>query len=278
MKSLRLFIAKDFYKGVVFDLIIFILGIGIVLYQFLLIPLDPSEYARYSTSVLYWMMGIVTAATALWTRNAFVILMRKDRTEAEDEADRRSVSKIMVLLLALPVIVYAIAIPWMVAGLFDDGGEDGGWPFPAFLPLLLFLTMLLGVICAGFVIFPIESTIRGVARAVRTRGREMGQLIIGAFGLVVLTFILVATTAIDLDNAGPLGSAQALLAIFGIPGGYEVTNEALLWVMRALFAVFIISLLIGRLTGFIKRPEKKNADSEQQSSAARTEESEKENG
>ncbi len=247
-KKLRdLFFTKDFYKGIVFELTLFVASIAAVVWSALRIPLHANGYDDQVGTAAFLMMGVVGVASALFVRSATIAAVKSRLPDGEvDEEQAARANKIIVLIFTLPVAAYLILLPWILGGAFND--ERMGTAASAFLLFLLAVLMmpLLGVLAAAFVIFPIEWSVRGVIRMIRTRGKEWVQLAIGLFGLVILGFIAAGSLAVHAYDTGQVGSIQAFLAIIGVPGRYDIKNETLLWVARGLFIVFVGTLLVGK--------------------------------
>lgn len=240
---------KDFHKGVIPDLIIAVIGIGVILWALLAVPFSADGYDDRAGFAVFTAMIAIGVATALFTRSLAVTMSRVKTKTKVDEAAATVMAKQLIVAGAFIVAAFLIQLPWIFAGAFNDDQTGTG---ATFFLLMLFDVIglpLLGILAAAFIIFPIESTIRGTIRLIRTRGKEKVQLIIGLFGLMILSLIASGVLAVDPDNSGPVGQGQIILALLGLPGGYEVINEPLLWLTRLLFVAFIGLLLIGRFIG-----------------------------
>lgn len=243
-KTLReILVTKQFAKGIVLDVVLFFVSIGAITWAALRIPMTTDGYDDRVSAAAFVMMGIVAIVSALFIRSITLLCFKQDRS---DNTSTERAIRVTALALLLPVIAYVILLPWVFAGVFND--EHMNTIGSAFLLFLIgvIIMPLLGSLIAAFVIWPIEMTIRGLVRSIRTRGKEWQQFAMGLFGLVVLAFITTGFLAVHTYDTGQGGSAQALLAILGIPGHYEVKSEAMLWVARGLFVLFVGTALVGK--------------------------------
>lgn len=106
--------------------------------------------------------------------------------------------------------------------------------------LFIYAGILCGALLWFFVVFPlIELMLALVALA---RGDRQGGGHFGAplFLLPLTAIILFGTLSLDGLLPGRMASGQIVLALLGIPGSYEVTWEAGLWIVRGLVVGVIL--------------------------------------
>lgn len=180
--------------------------------------------------------GLIVLLFAVYIR----IWWAQDRLEAKTR-----------LMWFLPAVVAAILAPSVLAA---DG--SGGNP-PVVDVLLLVLAAygaaLLGFLALIFVLAPLEMLGRGILRLVTGRPDGGWLLFGGALVGLVTIFGVVGAFALDDIPSGRAAMIPVLCALLGIPYGYTVESEVLLWVARGLALLLIAMLLAASHFGARRR-------------------------
>ncbi len=225
-----------------FDIIsVTVLTIVLIIITFLVFeaakPDAPNE-AVINTMLLFW--GAITLQSALMLRASFVRLSRDDRI-SEDDKDHPF--KGWRLTPFTPVIATVILIPAILAGVYD--GDDINTIGSLLLMFSMnFAALLLGALVAAFIIAPLEAIARGLIALARGDKTKNGYLYFGIFAAAITAFIVVGTMAVNPDSPYPIGMFEVALALLGIPGGYSVDSEGLLWLARVLILGILAVLFI----------------------------------
>jgi hypothetical protein len=151
------------------------------------------------------------------------------------------------VLGVLPVgIVAAFAVPVIRDPTYfiDD---DGPWML-IWIPIFVACGVLLGAVVWFFVVWPLVLLARVSIGIARGEG-GLGGLVMPLVLLAVPVIGVVGAMAIDADLYATRGFwFQALLALLGLPGSYEVIWEPGLWILRGLtLAVVLLLVLPGRV-------------------------------
>ena len=153
-----------------------------------------------------------------------------------------------------PIAAILVLTPWIVSGTFnaDDVNTIGAL---FFMLLIFYAAVLIGFLLVPFIFLPLELIATALYSLVVKRDTsKIGYLYVGGFIALITTFIFVMASATDLYYPGVAGGAAGIPALFGIPGAYDVKNEFLLWVGRAIAAVLIT---IGIVAYLYRKREKK---------------------
>ncbi|MGH7218420.1 MAG: hypothetical protein ACREGE_03220 [Candidatus Microsaccharimonas sp.] len=227
---------KSFIQGRVYDLVVCILAVAAVVGFGLTVPFGASDEVNRTTAFLFVAWGAIIVASALLTRHLYFATKHK-KTNTPDPVGR------VLFGWFLPVIMLVAMSPWILSGVFDadDMNKLGA------SALILFLGY--GSIAAGILVAalwsPIEMTIRGLVSLVKSKGEKgAGLTIIGLYFMVVLAFIVVGINAASTQLVSYPAYSTLLLALFGLPGEYEVKNESLLWVTRILGIIMVVAPFI----------------------------------
>ena len=204
--------------------------------------------ATFNLTLIFW--GAITLQAALMIRTGFV-RNAADNLISEDKTDHPF--KGWRFTLFTPLLGVIILLPAILAGVFNDDDINTVGVF--FLMLLMScMAFLLSALVAAFIIAPIELLIRGVVALIKGDRSKVHYVLIGTFIAGLTAFIVLGSMSVAAELPYPAGSFQVLLALFGIPGGYEVTNETLLWVTRGILAAIIGFWIIMSLTGKKEQP------------------------
>ena len=234
--SLRRFKRFDLISAAVLTVVL--IALSFVIYEATK-PSAPNE-AVLNATLLFW--AAITLQSALMIRTSFVRLSADDKV-SEDKTDHPF--RGWKFTYFTPLIGTAILLPAILSGVYSGDGITvvGGF----FLVLAMsFVSLLLGALVAAFIITPIELIIRGFIALAKGDKTKTGYLYFGFFAAALTTMIILGTMAVNPDSAYPRGSFEIVLAILGIPGGYSVESEVLLWVVRgiiiALISAYVISV------------------------------------
>lgn len=161
------------------------------------------------------------------------------------------------LLWYLPAAMALIMAPALVT---VAGDPSQPWIVDVVLfTLLAYAAALLGVVALLLFLLPLELLGRGALRLITGRPDGGWLLFGGALGALLTTFVLVGAFALDDLPPGRSATWPIIFALLGIPGGYTVENETLLWVARGLALILIAMALAAAHFDGVRR-EKKTAD------------------
>lgn len=240
-----------FLKGRLFELVLCIVSLTVILIAALQVPLTANGYDDRVTPMMFTIFITIGVASAVMIRHGFLASYKLP----EKDPERGNMFYRWFFFWLFPVAVFVILLPWVIAGVFnsDDINTFGALAMFLFIPWFM---VGLGFIAAAIVWFPIELTIRSIAKFIGTRGKQgMGGMIVGCYLLLVAAFIAVGALAASPDLPGKAGFPALIAALFGLPGAYEVTSEFFLWVTRLLGIVMVV------LPFIFYRISKKHADS-----------------
>ena len=144
------------------------------------------------------------------------------------------------LIWFLPAAMALILLP---GALRDSAGEH-----PPLVELLLLLaatygSALLGILALMFVLAPLELLGRGILRLLTGRPDGGWLMFTGTLIGLVTTFAVVGAFAVDDLPPGRAATVPLICALLGIPFGYTVESETLLWIARGL-AVLLLAMLL----------------------------------
>ncbi|MFE5409190.1 hypothetical protein [Microbacterium sp. NPDC056569] len=145
------------------------------------------------------------------------------------------------LMWYLPAAMTAVITP----GLLSEGTGADWPPFVDVLWFLVFayLAALLGFLALFLFLLPLEALGRGILHLVTGKPGGGWLLFWGTAGALLTTFVFVGAFALDDLPPGRAGALPVLFALLGIPFGYTVESETLLWIARALALVLTAMLL-----------------------------------
>ncbi|HWT40928.1 MAG TPA: hypothetical protein VN081_06745 [Dongiaceae bacterium] len=213
-----------------FEIIVSTITLIAVLIALLQLPFGINSYDSRVTPVMFFSMGALALASALVLRHQY---LRGVKNQDEDTYYKG------FFYWALPLAVYALLVPWLIAGVLN--AEDVNTFGALGLSLLLVSIAALGGIIALAVFWaPVEITARGLWRFTVTRGKDgQGQLVAGLYFMLCEAALIVGSLSATTERVGQYGHAQLVQALLGLPGDYTVENPGLLWVTRLLFILMI---------------------------------------
>ena len=140
----------------------------------------------------------------------------------------------------LPAAMALILLP----GALGDSASRN----PPLIELLLLLaaaygSALLGFLALIFVLTPLEMLGRGILRLLTGRPDGGWLMFTGAVVGLATTFGVVGAFAVDDLPPGRAATVPLICALLGIPFGYTVESETLLWVARGL-AVLLLAMML----------------------------------
>ncbi len=201
--------------------------------------------ATFNLILMFW--GAMTIQAALMIRTSFVRLSRNkigDKTGDNPFAGWR-------FTFFNPLIGTLILLPAITAGVFND--DSVGTVGSFFLILgMSFIALLLSALVAAFIIAPLELLIRGIVGVIRGDRSKASYVFFGLVVGAITAVTILGAMAVDTNRSYPAGSFQALLALLGIPGAYDVKDETLLWVARGIVAAIVVFCI------YVSKAEKKS--------------------
>lgn len=145
------------------------------------------------------------------------------------------------LIWYLPAAMALIIAPALVT---VAGDASRPWIVDVLLFVLLaYAAALLGVLALLMFLLPLELLGRGALRLITGRPDGGWLLFWGAFGALLTTLILVGAFALDDLPPGRAAMVPVICALLGLPAGYTVESEQLLWLARALVVLLTAMLL-----------------------------------
>lgn len=205
-------------------------------------PDAPNE-ALFNATLLAW--GALALHAAIVIRTSVVRLSADDRISL-DKTDNPF--RGWLLTPFTPLLLIAFQTPALLSGAYN--GEDSGVVVAFLLMLLLgYGALLSGALVAAFIIAPIELMVRGAIALVKGDKSRSNYFVAGAVITSLTVFIVLGTLSVSPDSPYPAGSFQVLLALFGIPGGYDIKDDTLLWITRGLLAAIIAFFVYVRIAG-----------------------------
>lgn len=145
-------------------------------------------------------------------------------------------------LFLVPLVTTALGFWWIMPGLQSDDT-------PPAMALLLWLiisyaAMLLSILVAAFLLFPLELVGRGLIQAIRGRFAQAVPLVVGGiYILLVPAFGVAGALALDDLPPFPFAGYGIIAGLLGVDGRYSIESEGWLWVTRLLFVLILIPLL-----------------------------------
>lgn len=241
-----------FLKGRVYELVVCSLALVATVVVMLQLPFTIDGYDDRVTTAMFSLFAISCAVAVIMLRhevirfakwNRYIETLSHDERKKIDTAPDAFFYRWLFTWL-FPLASFLVILPWIIAGVFnsDDMNTIGSMVILFFAPWVMYL---IGSLVAAFVVYPIETTIRGAIKLIATGGKEgLGQLSIGAYCLLVLGFIVSGSLAASSSLVGGSAQADLFAALLGLPGGYVVKDQTLLWVTRVLFVAMIVIPLV----------------------------------
>ncbi len=226
-----------FLKGRVYDLTLFVVSLIIVLVLAVQVPFSADSYDDRVGVLLFSVYGIVGVVSVLMIRRGMILALKRPKT---DPQHGNPFYRWFFFWLLIPAIFITL-LPWIVSGAFnaEDVNTIGAMALVLLLPWVM---ILLGFSAAAIGVYPIEITIRSIGTLIRTKGKDgLGGIMIGGYLLLVLAFIICGSFAASAILPGQAGHGALVAALFGIPGGYIIKDEAFLWAARVI-GIFVVIL------------------------------------
>lgn len=189
--------------------------------------------ATFNLMLMFW--GAITIQGALMIRTSFV---RISRNKLENGTGDNPFEGWRFTFFT-PLIGPLILLPAIVAGVLNDDSVGSVGSF--FLVLgMSFIALLLSALVAAFILAPIELFIRGIVGIIKGDKSKASYVVFGLIVGAITAVITLGAMAVDTNRPYPAGSAQALLALLGIPGAYDIKDETLLWAARGVVAALVV--------------------------------------
>ena len=150
------------------------------------------------------------------------------------------------LLAVLPLGIAALAIPTILqnAEYFEATSWGSVLGTLALMLVLVYVGLLLGFLFWFFVVFPLSLLVGAVVSLVRGERPRALAFVIPVSILLLTGVILVGAMSLDDLLPGRFASGQIVMAILGIPGSYDVTWEAGLWIVRGLVIAVVLLWIV----------------------------------
>jgi hypothetical protein len=184
---------------------------------------------------MFGTFGVLIIVTAIFVRARGAAALLEDRHPKP------------LFIWYLPAAVTITMLPVIIAGGLDP-------EMNSFLSLFLFLLLaytclLLAVLVALLLVWPLELLGRGLLRVV-TGKPDGGPLVLwGSSGVLLTLLSVLPVIALD-DLPSGRGAAAAIFeAVLGIEGRYTVTSPTTLWIVRAAAVVFAALILAAARRG-----------------------------
>lgn len=135
-------------------------------------------------------------------------------------------------------------------------GDDGPWML-IWVPIFIWLALLLGALVWFFLVFPVATlaTIIGrIARKEAPAAAVIPSLILLALGILCI----VGGLSLDTDGTGRAAWGAIVASILGIPGAYEVLWEPGLWIVRGIIVAIVLTFAVPALIHRVTRSAGKN--------------------
>lgn len=195
-----------------------------------LVLLDPTEYE--GAAVIVGVFGVPMLASAAMIS----LVMRRGAARGGLRG------ALWWPLLVMPVGIVLCLVPAMSANpeyflvetFWSGVGSVAG--------MLVF--SYVGILCSAllwfFVVFPLVELVLGLVAVARGDKRGGGHFGAPLFLLPLTAIIFFGAFSLDGLHPGKMATGQMILALLGIPGSYEVTWEAGLWIVRVLVVAVIL--------------------------------------
>lgn len=155
-------------------------------------------------------------------------------------AERRRIPK-SVAWWTLVVLPIGVLGGFVVAIIRDPDyfiGDDGPWML-VWVPIFIWLAILLGALVWFFFVLPIVSLAGVIGRI--ARGEAKGTAVIPSLVLLGLGILcIVGGLSIDTDGSGRASWGAIIAAFLGIPGSYDVLWEPGLWIVRGIVVAIVL--------------------------------------
>ncbi len=209
-----------------------LVGFGLVYTASSVLVVDPA--ANDGANPLFVMFGVPAVVTSLVIQFAF--------HESVNRSHRLGRAFLWWLLLVLPVGLW-VGLGAMI--LRDPEyfiQEDATW-WELLIPVVgVYCGILAGALVWFFFVLPIASLISALVRIARREvGPSMVVVPLAHLSLGVLILLLPMSVGTDRPRQAVMGG---LLAIFGIPGNYEVTSELGLWIVRLILIALVLGFVV----------------------------------
>lgn len=210
------------------------LTLALVLATLLALPPDADQHTDEVTGAITAIMVLIGLQWALTLRLGWRVYDQPASRALRRKAPFRG----WWFTPSTPLLAVVLALPWALDGTF---GTKESIAMDLWLLFLLFLMAAgLGLLAVPTVLAPIEMLLRGVATLVAARSaadrREGTGYLWGAFGIGALTtFVLVVGAGANFGTSGRAAWGSVVLALLGVPLGYDVRSPVLLWVGRVMF-------------------------------------------
>lgn len=229
-----------FLKHRVLDLGVTIVSLVTIVVLLLRVPLSADVYDDRLTSTLMSIFSVVALAVVVMLRQDALRLTKYQKKVGYEpgQAKRRNDPENTFFyrwffIWSLPLLTFLALLPWIFAGVFttEDMNLVGVFFFMFLAP---WIAALIGVLVAAMVLYPVEATIRGGVRLIRTRGREGGQFYVGLYLLIILGVIIFGSMAVNLRRSGLAGVPDLIGALVGLIDPDRIKSELYLWITRGL--------------------------------------------
>lgn len=225
------------------ELLVAALTLVVILAILLALPPGADESADEVTGAIVAIMVVIGLQWALMLRLGWRVYDRPASRRLRRKAPFRG----WWATPFTPLLALALTLPWALDGVLgtrETLAED------LWLLFLLFVMAAgLGLLAVPAVLVPVEMLLRGVVRLVTARGpadrQEGTSYLWGAFGIAALTtFVLVVGAGADFDTGGRAAWGSVVLALLGVPLGYDVRSPVLLWVGRVVLYAFLAYVVV----------------------------------
>lgn len=117
-------------------------------------------------------------------------------------------------------------------------GDDGPWML-IWVPIFIWLAILLGALVWFFFVFPLVSLAVVIGRIARGEAKP-GAVVMPLVLLSLGVLCVVGGLSIDTDGSGRASWGSIIAAFLGIPGAYDVLWEPGLWIVRGIVAAIVL--------------------------------------
>lgn len=184
---------------------------------------------------MFGTFGVLIIVTAIFVRVRGAAALLEDRRPKP------------LFIWFLPAAVTATMLPVIIAGGLDP-------EMNIFLSLFLFLLLaytclLLAVLVALLLVWPLELLGRGLLRVVTGKPDGGPFILWGSSGVLLTVISVLPVIALDDLPSGRSAAAAIFEAVLGIEGRYTVTSPTTLWIIRAVTVVFAAIILAAARRG-----------------------------
>lgn len=234
-----------FLKHRVFDLIVTSVSLIVIVALLLRIPFSADAYDSRLTPTLMSIFAVVTLAVVMMLRQDAIRLAKYQKkvdyqpgqTEHRNDPENTFFYR-WFFIWSLPLLAFIALLPWIIAGVFTT--EDMGLVSVLFFMFLgPWMAALMGVLIAAMVLYPVEATIRGGIRLIRTGGKEGGQFYVGVYLLIIVGVIIFGSMAVEMQRSGAAGIPEFVAALLGFIAPEHIKSELSLWITRGLVVLAV---------------------------------------